>query len=241
MPIAACMLRHKADCIDIIALYVDDLLIASSKTSRAARHQAPDSLSSTRWRTWARRRSSSASTSNETSQPLHQHRPVSVHQHATEATRHGGLQPIVHTDGLRGRTRPDGSSGRLPASRHTDPRLPVHHRWTDVRSHLHTTRHRLRSQPAVTLLLKPDRATTIPPPSAYCVTSKGTANYRITYTGSAEQSARSSSATVTPTGHKTRTASVSPPVATCSSCVAVQSAGRARSSRPSRCPPRRPS
>ena len=70
---------------------------------------------------------------------------------------------------------------------------------------------------------------------------KGTVQCRITYTGTAAEHSPQLVAYCDADWAQTRTASASPPVAMCSSCVAVRSAGRARSSPPSRCRPPRPS
>ena len=101
--------RHKADHIDIIALYVDDLLIASSKASEmiAIKRQLTQQYE---MEDMGEATFILGIDITKQSQPLDQHRTVDVHQHAAEATRHDRLQSDVHTDGRCGCKRPDDSS-----------------------------------------------------------------------------------------------------------------------------------
>ena len=105
--------RRKADSIVIIALYVDDLLIASSKTSEliAIKRQLTQQyeMEDMGEATFIL----GIDIKPRPSQPHHQHRADGVHQHTAQATRHGRQQSDVHTDGRRSSKRDAGSTRRV--------------------------------------------------------------------------------------------------------------------------------
>ena len=149
--------RRKGDCIDIIALYVDDLLIASSRTSellaikrRLTQQYEMEDMGEATFILGIDIRRDRAN------------RTISIGQSAyinTLLARHGMTDCNPSTTPMEAGILHElvAAVDGYEASAVLNAQLPVDDWWTDVRCHLHSTRHRVRSQPPVTLLLESNR------------------------------------------------------------------------------------